>query len=137
MLELKGLSTEQRNEKTMELDLMTPKEIVSIMNEEDNRVVSAVHSQLDQIAEAVEIVTAAFEQDGRLIYMGAGTSGRLGVLDAVECVPTFGVDENKVIGLIAGGDQAFHRRSPFLFPHCSTAGSGRQEWDCFFGGFGL
>ena len=67
MLELKGLSTEQRNEKTMELDLMTPKEIVSIMNEEDNRVVAAVHSQLDQIAEAVEIVTAAFEQDGRLI----------------------------------------------------------------------
>lgn len=109
MLELKGLSTEQRNEKTMELDLMTPKEIVSIMNEEDNRVVAAVHSQLDQIAEAVEIVTAAFEQDGRLIYMGAGTSGRLGVLDAVECVPTFGVDENKVIGLIAGGDQAFVR----------------------------
>lgn len=109
MLELNGLSTEQRNEKTMGLDLMSPKEIVTIMNEEDNQVVAAVHSQLDQIAKAVELVIDAFERGGRLIYMGAGTSGRLGVLDAVECVPTFGVDENMVIGLIAGGDKAFVR----------------------------
>lgn len=109
MLELKELSTEQRNEKTMDLDLMTPKEIVSVMNDEDNCVVSAVRSQLDRIAEAVELVTAAFEQGGRLVCMGAGTSGRLGILDAVECVPTFGVEEGMVIGLLAGGDEAFTR----------------------------
>lgn len=107
MVELKKLSTEQRNAKTMALDLMSPKEIVTVMNEEDNRVVEAVRSQIDSIAKAVEITTNAFENGGRLIYMGAGTSGRLGVLDAVECVPTFGVDEDMVIGLIAGGEKAF------------------------------
>lgn len=107
MLDLKGFSTESRNEKTTNLDTMTPLEIVTIMNQEDQNVIKAVNSQLDKIAEVAAWGTEALYNEGRIIYMGAGTSGRLGVMDAVECPPTFGVDFDKVIGLIAGGDAAF------------------------------
>lgn len=107
MVDLNKISTESRNAKTMNLDTMTPLEIVTIMNQEDENVIKAVNSQLDKIAEVASWGTDALYNDGRIIYMGAGTSGRLGVLDAVECPPTFGVDFNKVIGLIAGGENAF------------------------------
>lgn len=109
MLDLNKMSTETRNVNTMNLDAMSPREIVEVMNQEDQNVIQAVHGQLDQIAQAVALITKALEDSGRLIYMGAGTSGRLGVLDAVECVPTFGVEDDVVIGLIAGGEKAFVR----------------------------
>lgn len=109
VIDLKKLVTEKRNQKTRNLDKMTPLELVTVMSEEDENVISAVRAQLPQIAEVVEWCTGRLSKEGRLIYMGAGTSGRLGVLDAVECLPTFGVDSGKVIGLIAGGERAFVR----------------------------
>ncbi|MBO4278703.1 MAG: N-acetylmuramic acid 6-phosphate etherase, partial [Spirochaetales bacterium] len=109
MIDLSKLTTETRNADTMSLDTMTPLQIAQAMNREDSNVVSAVHEVLPQIATAIEWCTQALEKGGRIIYMGAGTSGRLGVLDAVECVPTFGVSPETVVGIIAGGDKAFVR----------------------------
>lgn len=106
-LNLAGLSTETRNPNTMELDRMTPLEIVTVMNREDARVPEAIRPALPNIARCVEWAAQSIESGGRLIYMGAGTSGRLGVLDAAECLPTFGVSPETVVGLIAGGDRAF------------------------------
>ncbi len=106
-LNLAGLSTETRNPNTMELDRMTPLEIVTVMNREDARVPEAIRPALPNIARCVEWAAKSIESGGRLIYMGAGTSGRLGVLDAAECPPTFGVSPETVVGLIAGGDRAF------------------------------
>lgn len=107
MLDLKGFSTETRNPNTLNLDTMTPLELVDAMNQEDAHVIEAVGSQRENIATIIEWATESLYAGGRIIYMGAGTSGRLGVLDAVECPPTFGVDYNKVIGLMAGGEKAF------------------------------
>lgn len=101
--------TEQQNPRTVNLDQMTPLQIVQTMNEEDASVARAVAQALPQIAAAVEAITARMRRGGRLLYIGAGTSGRLGVLDAVECVPTFGVPPELVVGIIAGGDRAFMR----------------------------
>ena len=106
-LNLAGMSTETRNSRTMDLDIMTPLEIVTVMNEEDARVPEAIKPQLNNIAQCVSWATQSIEAGSRLIYMGAGTSGRLGVLDAAECPPTFGVSPETVVGLIAGGDKAF------------------------------
>ena len=106
-LNLAGLSTETRNPNTMELDRMTPLEIVTVMNREDARVPEAIRPALPNIARCVVWAAQSIESGGRLIYMGAGTSGRLGVLDAAECPPTFGVSPETVVGLIAGGDRAF------------------------------
>lgn len=106
-LTLDNLLTEARNPQTMELDSMTPLEIVSAMNREDARVPESIRPQLPNIARCVAWATEAIRSGGRLIYMGAGTSGRLGVLDAVECPPTFGVSPDVVVGLIAGGERAF------------------------------
>lgn len=106
-LTLDNLLTEARNPQTMELDSMTPLEIVTAMNREDARVPESIRPQLPNIARCVAWATEAIRSGGRLIYMGAGTSGRLGVLDAVECPPTFGVSPDVVVGLIAGGEQAF------------------------------
>lgn len=106
-LNLSGLSTETRNERTMTLDTMSPLEIVTTMNEEDARVADAIKPQLPNIAACVEWAMESIGSGGRIIYMGAGTSGRLGVLDAVECPPTFGVPPEMVVGLIAGGERAF------------------------------
>ena len=106
-LNLAGMSTEARNSRTMDLDIMTPLEIVTVMNEEDARVPEAIKPQLNNIAQCVSWATQSIEAGSRLIYMGAGTSGRLGVLDAAECPPTFGVSPETVVGLIAGGDKAF------------------------------
>ena len=106
-LNLAGMSTETRNSRTMNLDIMTPLEIVTVMNEEDARVPEAIKPQLNNIAQCVTWAAQSIEAGGRLIYMGAGTSGRLGVLDAAECPPTFGVSPETVVGLIAGGERAF------------------------------
>ena len=108
-LTLDNLLTEARNPQTMELDSMTPLEIATAMNREDARVPESIRPQLPNIAQCVAWATEAIRSGGRLIYMGAGTSGRLGVLDAVECPPTFGVSPDVVVGLIAGGERAFVR----------------------------
>ena len=106
-LNLKGMSTETRNQNTMDLDIMTPLEVVTVMNQEDARVPEAIKPALPNIAQCVTWAIESIEAGGRIIYMGAGTSGRLGVLDAVECPPTFGVAPEVVVGLIAGGEKAF------------------------------
>ncbi len=106
-LNLNNMSTETRNPNTMNLDTMTPLEIVTVMNQEDARVPQAIQPALPSIAQCVAWATESIDAGGRIIYMGAGTSGRLGVLDAVECPPTFGVSPDVVVGLIAGGEKAF------------------------------
>ena len=106
-LNLKGMSTETRNLNTMNLDIMTPLEVVTAMNNEDARVPEAIKPALPNIAQCVTWAIESIEAGARIIYMGAGTSGRLGVLDAVECPPTFGVAPEVVVGLIAGGEKAF------------------------------
>ena len=103
------MSTETRNPNTMLLDTMTPLEIVTAMNQEDARIAQVIQPELPHIAQCVAWAIASIQSGGRIIYMGAGTSGRLGVLDAVECPPTFGVDPSVVVGLIAGGEKAFVR----------------------------
>lgn len=103
---LSTLITEQRNPNSMHVDSLSALEIVQLMNEEDKRVPLAIEKCLPQIAQAVECIVAAFQQGGRLVYIGAGTSGRLGVLDASECPPTFGVSPEMVKGIIAGGERA-------------------------------
>ncbi|EXG84937.1 N-acetylmuramic acid 6-phosphate etherase [Clostridium sp. ASBs410] len=107
MIDLSVLTTESRNPDTMNLDEMTPLQIAAIMNQEDEKAVKAVEEVLPQIATVIEWATDSLKAGGRIIYIGAGTSGRLGVLDAVECPPTFGVPRELVVGLIAGGDKAF------------------------------
>ena len=103
---LSTLITEQRNPNSMHVDSLSALEIVQLMNEEDKQVPLAIEKCLPQIAQAVECIVAAFQQGGRLVYIGAGTSGRLGVLDASECPPTFGVSPEIVKGIIAGGERA-------------------------------
>lgn len=101
--QLQQLVSEGRNPRTTEIDLMSSLEIVSAINGEDRGVAAAVGEVLPQAAAAVDAIVAAFNAGGRLVYIGAGTSGRLGVLDASECPPTFGVPPTMVVGLIAGG----------------------------------
>ena len=104
--QLNQLITEQRNPNSMQLDSLSAQELVALINREDQQVALAVEKCLPQIASAVEKIVTAFERGGRLVYVGAGTSGRLGVLDASECPPTYGVKPEMVVGLIAGGDHA-------------------------------
>jgi N-acetylmuramic acid 6-phosphate etherase len=106
-IDLKGMTTETRNQNTLHLDSMSSLEIVTVMNQEDAKVPQAIHKHLDKIAKVVELAVECLEKGGRIIYMGAGTSGRLAVSDASECPPTFGVRADVVIGLMAGGDQAY------------------------------
>ena len=103
---LADMVTEQRNPNSDAMDTLSPLELVTLINREDKQVPLAVERALPQIAQAVEKIVAAFHQGGRLIYIGAGTSGRLGVLDASECPPTFGVNPDMVVGIIAGGERA-------------------------------
>ena len=103
---LSTLITEQRNPNSMHVDSLSALEIVQLMNQEDKQVPLAIEKCLPQIAQAVECIVAALQQGGRLVYIGAGTSGRLGVLDASECPPTFGVSPEMVKGIIAGGERA-------------------------------
>lgn len=107
MVDLSQLTTEQRNPETLDLDTYTPLQIAQAMNREDAHAVEAVGKVLPQVAQAIQWGADALAAGGRVIYMGAGTSGRLGVLDAVECPPTFGVTLDTVVGLIAGGEEAF------------------------------
>jgi N-acetylmuramic acid 6-phosphate etherase len=104
--ELDSLVSEERNPRTMAIDLQPTADILESMNREDRLVPDAVEKVIPQIAAAVDRIVAAFGAGGRLIYMGAGTSGRLGVLDASECPPTFGIPYSMVVGLIAGGPDA-------------------------------
>ncbi len=101
-----GLETEKINQRTQDIDLCSTLEIVSLINAEDATVAGAVKEVLPRVAEAVDLCYAALKKGGRVLYVGAGTSGRLGVLDASECVPTFGVEPEMVQGYIAGGDKA-------------------------------
>ena len=107
--ELQTLATEQRNPLSMEIDTASVREILDIINTEDHKVPIAVREEIPYIAQAVEIVVEAFREGGRLFYVGAGTSGRLGILDASECPPTYGTPPEMVQGLIAGGPKAVFR----------------------------
>jgi N-acetylmuramic acid 6-phosphate etherase len=100
------LNTEQRNPKTMNIDQMSTEEIITVINQEDTLVPNVIARQVPMISEVVDEIVTAFKQDGRLIYIGAGTSGRLGIIDASECPPTFGTDPSLVVGIIAGGKEA-------------------------------
>lgn len=104
--QLKKLKTEQQNESTKEIDLADSLEIARMINAEDQKVALEVERKLPEIAKAIDFVKEAFDKGGRLIYAGAGTSGRLGILDAAECPPTFGTNPKQVMGLIAGGKEA-------------------------------
>ena len=106
-IDLSRMTTETRNQASLELDRMTPLEVVTLMNDEDAKVPLAIKPHLEEIAQAVQWCIESLEKGGRIIYMGAGTSGRLGVVDASECPPTFGVPSDMVVGLIAGGPSAF------------------------------
>ena len=101
--------TEQRNPATTDIDRLSALEIVRVINDEDHRIAPAVAGQLDQVARAVEMAEDTFRRGGRLIYVGAGTSGRLGVLDASEMPPTYGTEPRMVQGIIAGGERALTR----------------------------
>ena len=105
-MNLENLTTERRNEETFGLDEMSVSTALEKMNKEDKKVAEAVEKALPTIEPVIEKTIESFNHGGRLIYLGAGTSGRLGVLDAAECVPTFGVEASMVVGLIAGGEKA-------------------------------
>lgn len=107
--ELLTLSTEQRNPRTMEIDAVSTADALRLLHEEDKIAVSSVESELPYIEKAVDIIVDAFQRSGRLLYVGAGTSGRLGVLDAAECPPTFGTHPDLVQAIIAGGPKAMFK----------------------------
>lgn len=115
---LNKIGTEQRNPRTIEIDTLSTLEMVRLINREDRTVITAIEEATPAIARAVDAITSTLKSGGRLVYIGAGTSGRLGVLDASECLPTFGVGEEMVIGLIAGGDRAL--RNPVEAAEDST-----------------
>lgn len=103
---LENLATESRNQDTLKIDLASAHEIASLINAEDQKVAVQIEHKIDVIADVIELVSDAFHLGGRLLYFGAGTSGRLGILDAAECPPTFGVSPEQVKGFIAGGKAA-------------------------------
>lgn len=109
MLELKSIGTEQRNPNTMHIDTLSTLDMVKLINQEDHKVAEAVSLVTEQIAAAIDIITDSLSHGGRLIYSGCGTSGRLGVLDAVECPPTYSTDPELVQALIAGGYPAIFK----------------------------
>ncbi len=104
--EIKNLQTEQRNPKSMDIDSKSTIEILRIISDEDKLIPFVVEKEIDYIAQAVELVVDSFKKGGRLLYFGAGTSGRLGVVDAAECPPTYGTPHEMVQGFIAGGKEA-------------------------------
>jgi len=105
-IELDKLITEEINENTRNIDRVSTEKFLEIMNREDKKVIEAVKKEIPKISNLISYTVESFKKDGRLIYIGAGTSGRLGILDAAECPPTFGTDPSQVIGLIAGGENA-------------------------------
>ena len=106
MVDLSKIDTEKQNKDTLNLDRMSIKEALTVMNNEDQKVAKAIKEVIPEIEKATEIIIQQFNKGGRLIYIGAGTSGRLGVLDASECPPTFGAPKEQVVGIIAGGKVA-------------------------------
>lgn len=107
LVDLRRIDTEQQNKNTINLDQMSVREALTVMNQEDKKVAKAIEKVLPEIEKAVHVIIEKFNVGGRLIYIGAGTSGRLGVLDAAECPPTFGAPKEQVVGIIAGGEKAF------------------------------
>ncbi len=107
--DIKSLSTEARNENSYNIDTKSTKEILKIINNEDKKVAYAIEEELDDIEKIVNAVVDSFNKGGRLIYAGAGTSGRMGLIDAVECRPTYSVPDEMVMGIMAGGKEAFVR----------------------------
>ena len=101
-----SIMTEERNPASMKIDLMDTEEIICLINQEDAKVAEAVRVEIPAIKKAVDMIVARMKEGGRLFYVGAGTSGRLGILDAIECGPTFGVENGKVVGVLAGGEKA-------------------------------
>ncbi len=108
-MDLQAIKTEQRNSRTMQIDSLPTVDMIRLINEEDAKVAAAVGKEAEHIAQAVDVIAGQLKEGGRLVYIGCGTSGRLGILDAVECPPTFSTDENMVVGLIAGGYDAIFR----------------------------
>ncbi|AWH89688.1 N-acetylmuramic acid 6-phosphate etherase [Limnobaculum parvum] len=108
-IDLSSMVTESRNMASKDIDQLSTLEMLRVINNEDKKVALAVEQELPHIADAVDIISTAFTQGGRLVYCGAGTSGRLGILDASECPPTYGTKPEQVIGLIAGGHQAIFK----------------------------
>ena len=108
-MDIKSLTSEQRNMASANLDQLSTLELVKLFNSEDEKVTQAIKLELPLIAAAIDMIAHAFQRNGRLIYIGAGTSGRLGVLDASECPPTFGVGHQQVQGIIAGGEAAMFK----------------------------
>ena len=106
---LNSLVSENQNPETLDIDLLSATDIVNKINQQDSQVSDAVEKVLSSIAKTVELIVEAFKSGGRLVYVGAGTSGRLGVLDAVECVPTFGIEDNMVVAVMAGGESAMFK----------------------------
>ena len=109
MVELKTIATEQRNPNTMHIDTLSTLDMVKLINQEDHHVAEAVALVLDKIAQAIDVISRQLSQGGRLIYCGAGTSGRLGILDAVECPPTYSTEPEMVQALMAGGYPAIFK----------------------------
>ncbi len=107
--ELNQLISENQNPDTMDIDLLSTLDIVTKINHQDEQVAQAISLVLPQIAQVVDNIVSCFKNGGRLVYIGAGTSGRLGILDAVECIPTFGIDEGLIIAIMAGGDSAMFK----------------------------
>ena len=126
---LENLTTEARNPASAELDVLSPAAIVELINNEDAKVAEAVGDEARQIAKAIEVISNRLKYGGRLVYMGAGTSGRLGILDAAECPPTFNSDPAQVIGIIAGGPQAMVRAVEGAEDSTDLAAKDLQEID--------
>lgn len=108
-MELNKIATEQRNEETIHIDKLSTVEMVRLINREDQKVALAVEKETENIAKAVDLIADRLSKGGRLIYLGCGTSGRLGILDAAECPPTYSTDPDQVIGVIAGGTGAIFK----------------------------
>ena len=126
MADFSKLTTESYNPRTAEIDKMSALEIAKIINEEDKKVAFAVEKALPEIAKAIDVLANALKIGGRIYYCGAGTSGRLGVLDASECVPTYGVSEDTVVGLMAGGIEAIYASREFAEDEFDSVSSQMQ-----------
>ena len=111
MIDTGKINTEKRNPNTMNIDKLPTNEMVALMHRESKQAFDAIDDILPEVAKAVDKIAEAFDNGGHLYYIGAGTSGRIGVLDASECPPTFGVPDTLVVGIIAGGDSALRKSS--------------------------
>lgn len=109
MIELESLATEQRNPHSQQIDRLSTEAMLHVINDEDHKVAEAIKEIIPAIARAVDVISDRLRQGGRLFYVGSGTSGRLGILDAVECPPTYSTDPEQIQGLIAGGYDAIFR----------------------------